>query len=139
MTLVPFRIALILLALFVIRFSVRGFVCMSKGDFAPPCVHLATVFAFASTTLFFMLAALIGINDIWRAALLVCQGAALGLAWFAQRRRTTMKAQQFYSLYPHLDHALAISSLAAVDPAAAGRLADEARRLAANAAVRDNG
>ncbi|MEZ0496740.1 hypothetical protein [Sphingomonas sp. IW22] len=55
----------------------------------------------------------------------------MGLAAVGKAQGAKMKAQQFYHAYDHLGVAMATVDLARVDAAAAGRMAEECRRITA--------
>lgn len=127
-----------LLACWNTPWAVKGAIALARGNFWPPAFYGSVVFWFGVGASTFAVGHAFGSTDLWKMFAFLPIITALSLAAIAQRRGTLLRAERFYGIYAHLDEALAIASLAAVDPPSAARLADECRRLAAATMVARN-
>lgn len=122
-------------AAYCITWSWRGVWDFFRGRFWPPSYYLVVTFWFALAVVNFQVSYWLGQPPAWRILSFVFLITGLVVAAIGQRLGYTSRARVLYGMVEHLADAKAIADLAAVDPAAATRLAEEARRLTAAALV----
>ena len=125
-----------------ISWSVRCVPALARGRWTPPNIVLGMIFLFMASIVAFWSGWMTNPGRAlemdtaateWRLLAYLLLAMSAVLAAIAYRVGTLIKAHKFYSLYDHLEAALAIGELASIDPVSAAKIVNECRVLTAAA------
>ena len=129
--LIILRCAVFAVACWNLRWSYRGVCELARGKVWPPSLYQSQIFWSALASASFGMTRFFHGGEMWRASSFTLTLLALTLAAIGHHQGSQLRARKFYSLYDHLEVALAIVALARVAPSAASEIADECRRRTA--------